>query len=144
MCHMSVVEFFLLNVDATDFKGKQVLEVGSKYVNGSVRPLIERFCSPAEYIGVDIEPGKYVDMVLPAKKLVQYFGEESFDVVISTELLEHVKDWRTVINNMKAVLRRTGYISQRAQGASLLTPIPMIFGDTSWVIWSEYLPISRY
>jgi len=59
---------------------------------------------------MDIEPGKYVDVVLPAEKLVNCFGPESFDVVISTELLEHVHDWRIVVNNMKTVLKRGGYI----------------------------------
>jgi len=39
-------------------------------VNGSVRPLIERFCKPRKYVGVDIETGKYVDVVLPAERLV--------------------------------------------------------------------------
>jgi len=131
LCNIAVLEFFLESVDIKDFRGKRVLEVGSKYVNGSVRPLIERFCSPAEYIGVDIEPGKYVDIVLPAERLVQYFGERSFDIVISTELLEHVRDWRAVINNMKAVLRESGYISLHAQRAFLFTPTLMIFGDTS-------------
>ncbi|MGC9069640.1 MAG: class I SAM-dependent methyltransferase, partial [Thermoprotei archaeon] len=66
--------------------------------------------SPKEYIGVDIEPGKFVDVVLPAERLVEHFGPESFDVVISTETLEHVQDWRLVINNMKKVLKRGGYI----------------------------------
>jgi len=89
---------------------RQVLEVGSKYVNGSVRPLIERFCSPKEYVGVDIEHGKFVDLILPAEKLVEYFGSESFDVVIATELLEHVRNWRLVVDNLKDVLKRGGYI----------------------------------
>ena len=108
--HVAVLDFFLRNIDCREFDGKRVLEVGSKFVNGTVRPLIERFCSPKEYIGVDIEPGKYVDVVLPAEKLVNCFGPESFDVVISTELLEHVHDWRIVVNNMKTVLKRGGYI----------------------------------
>jgi len=107
---VSVIEFFINNIRIEEFKGKRILEVGSKYVNGSVRPLIEKFASPKEYIGVDIEPGKYVDILLPAERLVEYFGEETFDVVISTELLEHVKDWRLVVNNMKRVLKRGGYI----------------------------------
>jgi len=110
LCNLAVLEFFLNSAYREEFEARRVLEVGSKYVNGSVRPIIERFCSPAEYIGVDIESGKYVDIVLPAERLIQYFGEESFDVIISTELLEHVRDWRTVINNMKAVLRKSGYI----------------------------------
>jgi SAM-dependent methyltransferase len=110
MCHIAVIEFFIDNIKPEEFKGKRVLEVGSKYVNGSVRPLIENFCSPKEYVGVDIEAGKFVDVILPAEKLVEYFGPESFDVVISTELLEHVQNWRLVINNMKSVLKCGGYI----------------------------------
>jgi len=89
---ISVLEFFIENCYSNEFKGKRVLEVGSKYVNGSVRPLIEKFLMPAEYIGVDIEKGKYVD------------------IVITTELLEHVLNWRKVINNMKEVLKKDGYI----------------------------------
>jgi SAM-dependent methyltransferase len=110
MCHVAVIEFFIENVEREEFENKRVLEVGSKYVNGSVRPLIERFCSPREYIGIDIEAGKFVDLILPAEKLVRYFGPESFDIVISTEVLEHVQNWRLVIDNMKGVLKRGGYI----------------------------------
>jgi hypothetical protein len=54
MCNIAVIEFFIDNIKPEEFKGKRVLEVGSKYVNGSVRPLIENFCSPREYVGVDI------------------------------------------------------------------------------------------
>jgi hypothetical protein len=92
MCHLAVVEFFIENVEKEEFQGKKILEVSSKYANGSVRPLIERFCSPREYLGVDIEPGKFVDLILPAEKLVEHFGFETFDVVIATELLEYVQD----------------------------------------------------
>jgi SAM-dependent methyltransferase len=107
---ISVLDFFMRSVDCEEFASKRVLEVGSKFVNGSVRPLIERFCRPREYVGVDIEPGKYVDVILPAERLVEHFGPESFDAVISTEVLEHVFDWRTVVNNMKAVLKPGGFI----------------------------------
>jgi SAM-dependent methyltransferase len=107
---MSVIEFFINSIRVEEFKEKRILEIGSKYVNGSVRPLIERFTYPKEYIGVDMSLGKYVDIVLPAEKLVEYFGEETFDVVISTELLEHVEDWRLVITNIKRVLKRGGYL----------------------------------
>jgi len=110
MCNIAVIEFFIENVEKKEFENKRVLEVGSKYINGSVRPLIERFCSPKEYIGVDIEAGKFVDLILPAEKLVEYFGPESFDVVISTELLEHVQNWRLVVSNLKDVLKCGGYI----------------------------------
>jgi SAM-dependent methyltransferase len=107
---VSVLDFFMRHVDCEEFAGRRVLEVGSKFVNGSVRPLIEKFCKPREYVGIDIEAGKYVDVVLPAERLVEYFGPESFDAVISTDVLEHVFDWRTVVNNMKAVLKPGGFI----------------------------------
>jgi len=65
--NVAVLDFFLRNVDCEEFNGKRVLEVGSKFVNGSVRPLVERFCKPKEYIGIDVEPEKYVDIVLPVE-----------------------------------------------------------------------------
>jgi SAM-dependent methyltransferase len=108
--NIAVLEFFIENAQKEEFENKRILEVGSKYVNGSVRPLIKKFFNPKEYIGVDIEKGKFVDFVCNAENLVDYFGKESFDVVITTELLEHVKDWRKVINNMKEVLKPNGYI----------------------------------
>jgi len=110
MCNLAVIEFFIEHAKVEEFRDRRVLEVGSKYINGSVRPLIEKFLSPREYIGVDIEPGKFVDLVLPAERILEHFGSGSFDVVLSTELLEHIKDWRVVINNMKNVLKRGGYI----------------------------------
>jgi SAM-dependent methyltransferase len=87
-------------------------------VNGSIRPLINKFLLPREYIGVDIEPGKYVDVIVAAEKVVDYFGSGSFDVVIATELLEHTHNWRIVINNMKEILKPTGYlyITTRSRG----------------------------
>ncbi|GAY26247.1 methyltransferase type 11 [Desulfurococcaceae archaeon AG1] len=132
MCHMSVLEFFIENAEPEEFSGARVLEVGSRYVNGSVRPLIERFFRPKEYVGVDIEPGKFVDLILPVEKLIDHFGRESFDVVIATELLEHVMDWRLAVNNMKTVLKRGGYIyiSRPVLRASHSMAIRMIFGDT--------------
>lgn len=116
MCNISIIEWFVDEVAENSglFEEKRILEVGSKYV----RPLVEKLCRPREYVGVDIEKGMYVDVVLPAEQLVERFGKGSFDVVISTELLEHVKDWRLVINNMKDVLKHNGiiFISTRSYG----------------------------
>ena len=71
-----------------------------------------------KYVRVDIENGKFVDFIVPAEKLVEFFGINKFDVVISTEMLEHVKDWRIVINNLKEVLKPGGiiYITTRSKG----------------------------
>lgn len=121
MCHVSVLDFFIRNVQKEEFENKRILEIGSRNVNGSVRPFIERFLKPKEYIGIDIIKGEYVDIVIPAEKLEDHFGKESFDVILSTEVLEHVRDWRLVINNMKSVLKRGGflYITTRSRGFPL-------------------------
>jgi SAM-dependent methyltransferase len=89
--------------------GKRVIEFGSYDVNGTVRPLILH-CNPAEYVGVDIENGPGVDVVCNAENVVDKFGKENFDIVISTELLEHVRDWRRVISNIKNVCAPGGII----------------------------------
>jgi len=114
--NVAVLDFFVRSVDCGEFAGRRVLEVGSKFVNGSVRPLIERFCRPREYVGVDIETGKYVDVILPAERLVEYFGPESFDAVISTESLN--TSLTGEVNSMKAVLKPGGliYITTRSRG----------------------------
>jgi SAM-dependent methyltransferase len=84
-----------------------VLDVGSRDVNGSVRPLIEQL-GASYYCGVDIEPGPGVDELCSAEALVSRFGVEAFDIVVSTEMLEHVRDWRAAISNMKRVLEAGG------------------------------------
>ena len=57
-------------------------------------------------------------MILPAENLIEHFGSDSFDVVIATELIEHVRDWKLVVNNMKELLKRGGrlYITTRSYG----------------------------
>lgn len=120
MCDAEVIEWFIDDAldNPDDFRDKKILEVGSRYVNGGVRHLIEKICSPKEYIGVDMQEGKGVDFVVPAEESLDYFGEESFDVVITTEMLEHVQDWRLVIGNLKKIVRPEGliFITTRSYG----------------------------
>jgi SAM-dependent methyltransferase len=100
-----------------DVRGKRVLEVGSLDVNGSVRGDIVAL-APAEYVGIDIRPGPGVDVLCDAGDLVERFGENAFDVVVSTELLEHARDWRRIISNIKRVTRPNGVmlVSTRSYG----------------------------
>lgn len=105
----AIMEWFSKNIKLEEFRDKRVLEVGSLDVNGSVRPLIEAL-QPSEYIGIDEQPGKLVDLVLPGERIIEHFGLSSFDTVISTETLEHVEDWRIVINNMKLAIKPEGYV----------------------------------
>jgi SAM-dependent methyltransferase len=109
MCNVAGALFGARQLSRDAIAGRRVLEVGSYDVNGSLRPLLESW-GPAEYRGVDLIEGPGVDEVLDATRLVERFGEGAFDVVVSTELLEHVPDWRLVISNLKRVLAPGGIL----------------------------------
>lgn len=96
---------------------KFVLEVGSLDVNGSIRRVVEGF-GPRKYTGVDIRSGPGVDEVVSVEDLLSTFGPETFDLVLSTEMLEHVPDWKSAVRNLKGVLRPGGtlLLTTRSQG----------------------------
>ena len=102
--HASVQQFLTRFLTLQRVEGKRVLEVGSYNVNGSPRDYITPL-NPASYVGVDITPQEgFVDVVMDAENLVAQFGIASFDVVISTELFEHIKDWAAVAAAIDRVL----------------------------------------
>ena len=109
MCSVTCLNFAIRNLARADVAGRRVLEVGCRDVNGSVRPLVATL-EPAEYVGVDIEGGPGVDVICSMEELEAKFGRESFDVVITTEVLEHVRPWRAAVSNLKAVCRPSGTI----------------------------------
>lgn len=96
----AVLNFIKASIGAADVTGRSVLEVGSLDFNGSARTVLAQW-NPATYVGVDMQEGKGVDRVLSVSCLVDTFGERAFDVVVSTEMLEHVQDWRWAISQLK-------------------------------------------
>lgn len=96
-----------------DVSGWRVVELGSYNVNGSVRPLCE---SAKEYLGVDIRKGRGVDVVCDVSKggLSERYGH--FDLVMSTETLEHVAEWRSFIHAAKMLCCGSGQIILTARG----------------------------
>ena len=107
MCNPACIAFGERQLRRDDVAGKDVLEVGSLDVNGSMRDVVEPL-GPRSYLGVDVRPGPGVDEICAAERLVERFGRESFDVVLATEVLEHIADWRAAIRSMKTVLRPGG------------------------------------
>lgn len=107
MCNSSCIDFGKANLGEEDIRGKSVIEVGSLDVNGSLRPAIQSF-GPSSYIGVDIQAGRGVDRICKVEDLVGAFGAKSFDLVICTELLEHVVDWSKAIHNLKEIVKPLG------------------------------------
>lgn len=109
MCNAACLKFGLEQLSARDVQGKDVLEVGSMNVNGSLRAGVTEL-GPRSYVGVDIAKGPGVDLVCRAEDLLAEFGEQRFDVVLCTEVVEHVRDWRLVLGNLKRLLRADGVL----------------------------------
>jgi SAM-dependent methyltransferase len=96
---------------------KRIIDVGSQDINGSFRDIIIKH-NPSEYIGIDFAEGKGVDRVLSIYDCADVYGEQSFDIVISTETIEHIEDWRSGINNLKKLTKIGGIIllTSRSKG----------------------------
>jgi len=109
MCHGSCLKYGEIFLTKSICAGKRVIEIGSKNINGSLRPLVESF-NPSKYIGVDIMSGTGVDSLFHCEDLVAHFFGNSFDIVIATELLEHVVNWKVCISNIKSICKPLGYI----------------------------------
>jgi len=117
MCHPSCIDFVKKHLEQKNVAGKSVLEVGAYNVNGTVRSVVSGM-NPSSYVGVDIEMGPGVDLVCDAGRLVERFGENAFDILLCTEMLEHVKNWRKVVSNLKKVIKPGGLliITTRSKG----------------------------
>jgi SAM-dependent methyltransferase len=114
--HQSAEAFVRRICTAEEIRGRRALEVGSYTVNGSARDWLTPF-GPAEYMGIDLTPQpQYVDLVLDAPAVADHFGPESFDVVLSTEMLEHCSDPLNSIRAMVDVLRPGGLLLLTARG----------------------------
>lgn len=85
----------------------KILEVGSLNENGSVRDFISGY---KEYIGVDMRPGKDVDMVLNGHDLIKKWSKPTFDLVLCCETLEHDDRFWETVSNMQAVLKSGGWL----------------------------------
>lgn len=122
--HASVEAFLSLILLPASVAGKEILEVGSRNVNGSPRERILGF-GPSRYVGIDlIAQPTYVDVAADAADAPRLFGPSSFDVVIATEMLEHADDWRKVLSAVKEVLRPGGLLvlTTRSEGYEYHAP----------------------
>ena len=108
--HKSVLDWAGPKVRELGIGSSSVIEVGSRNVNGSVR----EFFNGGWYVGVDMQDGTGVDMVARGDNLP--FDDATFDVAISTEMLEHDPfPWLT-IPEMARVVRPGGYVILTCRG----------------------------
>jgi SAM-dependent methyltransferase len=110
MANRAGLQFVADSLRQSDLRALAILEVGS-YVGdaGSARETAQAI-GVGSYLGVDIQSGPGVDDICEASRLVERYGADAFDVVIATELLEHVHAWRVVVSNLKRVLRPDGIL----------------------------------
>jgi SAM-dependent methyltransferase len=83
------------------FEGKKVLEVGSQNINGSVRSHFK----DCDYLGIDLGEAPGVDHIVDATEMTYW---HQFDVMISSEMLEHCKKWERALQNMYDAVKPGG------------------------------------
>jgi hypothetical protein len=77
------------------FIGTVALDIGSLDINGNNQFLFDETCL---YIGVDIAPGKNVDVITPGHLL--HLPDSTADVIISTECFEHDRFYAETLKNI--------------------------------------------
>lgn len=90
------------NIFPQFFTNSKVLEIGSLNINGTIKTLFEN----CDYLGIDVGPGPNVDLVCEGHKLDK--PDQYFDVVCTTEALEHDMHIKQTILNSIRMLRKGG------------------------------------
>lgn len=118
------------------FDSVRALDCGALDVNGSMREMFTN----SEYIGVDMRPGRNVDIVATVHELD--FPDGSFDTILSAEMLEHDEFWQDSLRKMYALLRSGGLLAlsmaspERAEHGT--TRVPDTEGDGIWGSSPDY------
>jgi SAM-dependent methyltransferase len=102
-------------------KTTKVVEVGSQDVNGSLK-----FVTPNDfqYIGVDFQAAKGVDIVLEDPYLLP-FDTESIDIVLSSSCFEHSEMFWLLFLEIMRILKPTGlfYLNAPSTGSFHQYPV---------------------
>ena len=86
------------------FDRVNVVDFGSKDYNGSLKSLFTN----SEYIGVDISPGRNVNVVSAAHNYS--VNIPTYDTVVSGEMLEHDEYWKKSLKKMYDILLPEGLL----------------------------------
>lgn len=94
-----------------------VLDIGGQDINGTPKRL---FPNAAAYTVLDITPGPNVDVVADATDtettVNQVLAGFRYDVVVCTEVLEHVRNWPAILQTAFALLKPGGRLILTAAG----------------------------
>ena len=90
-------------------EGLKVLEIGSRAVSSD--SLWSKALPKVDYVGFDVLPGRNVDVVGDVHFLSEYFSENSFDLVISFAVFEHVALPWIAAEEITKVLKIGGFVA---------------------------------
>ncbi len=93
------------------FSNTEVLDCGSLDINGNNRYLFIK----CQYTGIDLSSGPNVDIITPVHL---FKPEHCYDVVISTEMLEHDFHYHESLSNMVVLVRSGGLLLITAAGVN--------------------------
>lgn len=110
--------------------GQIVIDIGSMDVGGCLRNYFEE--KGATYIGLDMEEGKNVDIIVkPGERLP--FDDESIDIVVTTSCFEHDPCFWMTFRELCRVVKKGGYIYASAPSSGPYHTYP---GD-NWRFYSD-------
>ena len=90
---------------SNNFKDRNILEIGSYSVNGSIR----QYFKDSNYYGVDLTEGPCVDIICEGDKLDH--ADEFYDVTTSCECFEHNPNWAETFQNMWRMTKKGGVVT---------------------------------
>lgn len=86
----------------------KILDIGSLDINGSLRQALPEG-STAAYVGVDLEAGSGVDVVIDDPAELP-FPDDHFDAVVSTSCLEHDRTFWATVDEAVRVCKPGGFV----------------------------------
>jgi SAM-dependent methyltransferase len=114
--HPAAMKGFTANLEALpgSFRhggGLRVLDLGGQDVNGTVHEVVKGYLDSPTVDVLDIEDGRGVTIVGDAREITWWtdLDQPEYDLVISTEMLEHLDRWPYAARTAKAVLRPGGW-----------------------------------
>ena len=121
MSNAAYHDFVRRALDRAHITGRDILRVGSADLDPSLR-LMAKTYGAASYVGIDAELGPSVGKLCHVEHVLANLRPESFDLLICSELLQHVENWPLIISMFKRVIRPNGSILVTTRSLALPTP----------------------
>jgi len=103
-----------------------IVDLGSQDIRGSYRTIFDR--PPWRYVGVDIVPGKNVELVIRDPYNWRELKSNSVDVLISGQTFEHTEFFWETAEEIQRILKPNGFVALSLPGLDLFTDIPSTAG----------------